>query len=148
MLRGKGTKSKRTGPITAPKGEDDPRLIFIDLYKPGRFQEFFKRFIEFLQKNLQKRQIVGHNQSYTIYTCGQPHDPRNPDWEPFKILKKYCDRTGDHFDVAKSMIEDHLGRRLICECQILNDERAIRRMELEKFGVDFRTPGRRALDLV
>ena len=50
--------------------------------------------------------------------------------------------------MAKSMIEDHLGRRLICECQILNDERAIRRMELEKFGVDFGTPDRRELDLM
>jgi hypothetical protein len=55
-------------------------------------------------------------------------------------LKKYCDRSGDYFDVAKSMIEDRLGRRLICECQILNDERAIRRKELERmFGVDFGT---------
>ena len=104
-----------------PKSVDDPRLIFIDLYKPGRFQKFFKGFMEFLQKNLQKREVVGHTQSYSVYTCGQPHDPRNPDWEPFKILKKYCRRTGDYFDVAKSMIEDRLGRRLICECQILND---------------------------
>ena len=63
-------------------------------------------------------------------------------------MKKYCYRTGDYFNVAKSMIEDRLGRRLICECQILNDERAIRRKELEKFGVDFGTPGRKELDLV
>ena len=125
-----------------------PRLIFIDLYKPGKFEIFFKGFLEFLQQNLQKREVVGHNQSYSVYTCGQPHDPRNPEWKPFKFLKKYCDKTGDHFDVAKSMIEDHLGRRLICECQILNDERAIRRRELEKFGVDFGTPGKRELDLV
>ena len=136
--------------MTKSKKEDDPRLVFIDLYKAGRFQEFFKGFLEFLQKNLQNREIIGHSrdQSYTIYTCGQPHDPRNPDWDPFKILKNYCHRTGDYFDVAKSMIEDHLGRRLICECQILNDERAIRRRELEKFGVDFGTPGRREIDLV
>ena len=134
--------------MTKLKKEDDPRLIFIDLYKPGRFQKFFKGFLEFLQENLQKREVVGHDQSYSIYTCGQPHDPRNPDWEPFRFLQEYCKKTGDHFGAAKSLIEDHLGRRLICEDQILNDERAIRRRELEKFGVDFGTPGKRELDLV
>jgi hypothetical protein len=45
--------------MTKPKREDDPRLIFIDLYKPGRFQEYFKGFLGFLQKNLQKREVVG-----------------------------------------------------------------------------------------
>ena len=86
--------------MTKRKKEEDPRLIFMDLYKPDKFQEFFKGFLELLQRNLQKREVVGHDrdQSYTIYTCGQPHDPRNPDWDPFKILKKYCNRTGEYSD--------------------------------------------------
>jgi hypothetical protein len=130
------------------KQMNDPHHIFIDLYKPGRFQKFFKGFLEFLQKNLQKREVIGHNQRYSIYTCGQPHDPRNPDWAPFKLLQEYCKKTGDHFGSAKSMIEDHIGEILICECQLLNDQRAIRRKELEKFGVDFGAPGRKELDII
>jgi hypothetical protein len=47
------------------------------------------------------------------------------------------------------MIIERIGRQVICECLILKDEKAIRRMELEKiFGVDFGVPGRRELDVI
>ncbi len=36
------------------------------------------------------------------------------------------------------MLEDHFDREIVCECQILNDEREIRKKEImRQFGVDF-----------
>ena len=49
----------------------------------------------------------------------------------------------------KEIIEDRIGRKLTCECQILNDEKAIRRKKLESvFGVDFGGPGRGDFDII
>ena len=49
----------------------------------------------------------------------------------------------------KDLIEEHLGRQLECECEILRDEKAIRRSQLQKqFGVDFGEPGERGVDVV
>jgi hypothetical protein len=44
------------------------------------------------------------------------------------------------------MIFERIGRKLDCECQLLNNDEAIRRRELEAFGVDFGEPGRRDCD--
>ena len=36
------------------------------------------------------------------------------------------------------MLENHFGREIVCECQVLNDEREIRKKALRRqFGVDF-----------
>ena len=49
----------------------------------------------------------------------------------------------------REIIQDRIGRKLTCECQILNDESAIRRRKLESvFGADFGGTGRRDFDLV
>lgn len=46
------------------------------------------------------------------------------------------------------MIEERIGRSLICECELLNYEKAIRRRELRAlYGVDFGLPGERHLDI-
>ena len=35
------------------------------------------------------------------------------------------------------MLEDHFGREIVCECQVLSDEREIRKEALRRqFGVD------------
>ncbi len=53
----------------------------------------------------------------------------------------------DSFEV-KDMIEEHTGRKIICECQIVNDEKAIKRTRLQKsFGLDFGPPGRETCGL-
>ena len=98
--------------MTMPKEIDKPHHIFINLYKPDIFQKFLEGFLLFLQENLSNREVIGQNYSYQFFTRGQPHDPRNPDWKPFKLVHEYCKRTGDHFGVAKDLIEDRLGRRL------------------------------------
>ena len=83
------------------------------------------------------------------YTCGEIHDRDNKNWEPFRNLWSYTDRKQLDFYVLKDLIEEHLGRELECECQILRDEKEIRRRELQKqFGVDFGSPGKRGVDIV
>ena len=74
---------------------------------------------------------------------------RNPNWKPFKILWDYCERTGYDFFVARDIIFERLRRKLICECEMLRNDKKHRRMELESmFGVDFGGPGGKGLDLV
>jgi hypothetical protein len=47
------------------------------------------------------------------------------------------------------MIEERIGRKLICECQLLNDDKEIRRRDLERtFGVDFGVTGNRNVDVL
>ena len=49
----------------------------------------------------------------------------------------------------RDIIFERLGRKLICECEMLRDDEKLRRLELERmFGVDFGESGRRELDLI
>jgi hypothetical protein len=92
---------------------------------------------------------IGHNYSYTTFTCGQPHDRRNPNWKPFRLLWDYCERTGYDFYVVRDIIFERLGRKLTCECEMLRDDEKRRRMELDRiFVVDFGGCGGRGLELV
>ncbi len=43
----------------------------------------------------------------------------------------------DNFGVC-DFLEEHLGRKIVCECQILQDEREIRKRDLTRvFGVNW-----------
>ena len=82
------------------------------------------------------------------YTCGEPHDERNPNWSPFGLLWKYCERTRYDFFVVRDILFEHLGRKLVCECELLQDNEKRRRMELKSmFGVDFSESGAGQLEL-
>ena len=49
----------------------------------------------------------------------------------------------------KDLIEERLGRKILCECEILGDKKAIRRRILGKqFGVDFGRPGEQRVDII
>ena len=51
--------------------------------------------------------------------------------------------------MARDIIFERFGRKLLCECEMLGDNEKRRRMELERmFGVDFGGPGGRDLELV
>ena len=39
---------------------------------------FIEGYIKLLQTNLKRVKHIGHNYSYTTYTCGQSHEERNP----------------------------------------------------------------------
>jgi len=109
-----------------------------DLSINENFQDFFKGYLALLQKTLQKREVIGQNYSYSYYTCGQSHDPKNQDWKPFQNLQWHCQKNRYDFYAVKDIIEERIGRKLLCECQIFNNEKEMRRKELERvFGVDF-----------
>ena len=112
------------------------------------FQQFFGGYLNILKSKLIQATVHGNGHSYTYYTCGQEHDRRNPAWMPFQHLIRYCERERLDFYEAKDMIEERTGRKLICECQLINAEKAIRRKELEQtFGVDFGVAGNREVDV-
>jgi len=65
------------------------------------------------------------------------------------LLWDYCERTGYDFYVVRNIIFERIGRKLVCECEMLQDNEKHRRMELERiFGVDFGEAGEKGLDLV
>ena len=112
------------------------------------FNKFMKDYIQVLQREFKKVEVKGSNYTYSYYSCGQPHDPRNPDWEPFKILWQLCKTYEYDPFIVKEIIEDRIGRKLTCGGQVLNDERAIRRRKLEiAFGMDI-SSGRKEFDIV
>jgi hypothetical protein len=45
------------------------------------------------------------------------------------------------------MIFERIGRKLICECELLRNDDEIRRRELEALGVGFGEPGRREVGI-
>ena len=121
----------------------------LNLGQEKYYRPFIEGYIKILKENLNLIKHIGHNYSYTTYTCGEPHDERNPNWKPFRLLWNYSERTGYDFFVARDIIFERLGRKLNCECEMLRDDKKLRRLELERmFGVDFGESGRRGLDLV
>jgi hypothetical protein len=86
------------------------------------FQRFFRGYLEILKSNLQQVSVMGQDgkERYRYYTCGHEHDCRNPAWKPFQHLSRYCERERIDFYEAKDMIEERIGRKLKCECEILN----------------------------
>ena len=121
----------------------------LNLSQEKYYRPFIDGYIRVLQSNLKQVEHIGHNYSYKTYTCGESHDRRNPNWKPFQLLWDYCERTGYDFYVVRDIIFERLGRKLICECEMLQDNEKRRRMELEKiFGVDFGGSEGRSLELV
>lgn len=114
----------------------------------NNFERFMKEFLPYLQNNLQLLQVHDDKDSYEYCSCGQPHDPRNPEWRPFQIMETFCWKKKCDFEIVKSMIEDRLFKRLKCECEILTNKDDLRRKDLQRvFGLDFGEPGRRELDI-
>ena len=119
------------------------------LNQESNFQQFMKGLLAYLQKNLQIIKVYDGKSSYQYYSCGQPHDPRNSEWRPFQIIETFCRKKRCDFEVVKSMIEERLFKKLICECEILTNTDDLRRKDLERsFGLDFGAPGRKELDIV
>jgi hypothetical protein len=116
-----------------------PDATYLELGGPGQFQSFYVEFIELLKTKL-KRVNIGDS-GFIYYTCGEIHDRCNKNWKPFFYLWSYAGENGLDFYVVKDLIEEHLGRQLECECEILGDGKEIRGKMLGKqFGVDFGEP--------
>ena len=94
---------------------------YIDLDQPEIYQLFMKGYLELLQENFQQYKVMDQKGDLREirYSCGQNHDPRNPNWKPFQYLEQYCCKQGYDEMEAQDIIEEQIGRRLVCECQLL-----------------------------
>jgi hypothetical protein len=125
-----------------------PDKTWVDLEQEPKFQNFMKEYINLLQRRLNKIEVRGNSESYTYFNCGQAHSEKNLNWDPFKYLRQICKKFDYDPLIVRDIIELKIGKTLLCECQLLRNDRSIRRMELKNvFGVDFGTPGSRHFDV-
>jgi len=103
--------------------------------EPDTLKTFMIDYLRILMENFQELRIEGGGE---YWSCGQEHDSRNWNWKPWQHLERLCREQGlDDFAVREILVV-HLGRKLECECQVLFDERELRRQALKRqFGVDF-----------
>jgi hypothetical protein len=85
------------------------------------FQPFFRQYLEILKSRLKQIQVMDHNGNLhrSYYTCGEHHDRQNPNWKPFKLFDQHCVDSGYDFLKARDVVQERIGRKLICECEIL-----------------------------
>ena len=102
----------------------------------GKFNEFFYELKECLKSKLQ---LINVEDEYTYYSCGHEyHHQSDRDWKPFDNFILFCKKKGYDDFAVKDLIQERLGRKIICECQIVNDTDALRRKALERtYGIDF-----------
>ena len=125
-----------------------PDKTFLDLNQPHIFGPFFAGYLELLRKKLPQVDVISTSgQQYSYFTCGQDHHGRNPNWKPWRYLEWYCDKMKYDFFEARDMIFERIDRKLECECELLRDDDALRRRELESFGVDLGGPGKREVGI-
>jgi len=109
----------------------------------GEFKKFFRGLTEYLKSKLQRIEVKGSRHNYNQYTCGQLHDRRNPDWRKLENLWKYCVKTEFDPYAAIDAIEERLGVKLECDCQIINNDIENRSKALANaFGADLGEAGR------
>ena len=109
----------------------------------GEYKKFFRGLTEYLKSKLQRVEVKGSRHNYYQYICGQIHDKRNPDWKPWMHLWDYCLEVGFDPYAARDAIEERLGVKLECDCQIINNDIENRRKALANaFGADLGEPGR------
>jgi hypothetical protein len=98
-----------------------PDPTWLKLSAEANFQEFMRGYLQLLRENLkQVTEVDTHGQPrHSYYTCGQDYDRRNPDWKPFRLMAEYCRKQGIDDYEARKLIEDRIGRRLVCECELV-----------------------------
>jgi hypothetical protein len=86
---------------------------------------------------LENSQLIRIKSGWDYRGCGQEHDSRNWNWKPWQNLERVCCEQGLYDFVARDILFEHLGRKLECECQVLFDERELRKDALKRqFGID------------
>ncbi len=110
-------------------------MSYLYFKNPSNLNKFLNDLRQILKKKFQKITVAG---SDSYYSCGRDHKWPGWGWKPFQHLERYCLRNGlDDFGV-RDALEEYLGRKIVCECQILQDEREIRKRDLARqFGIDF-----------
>ncbi len=97
------------------------RKTYVELDQPEIYKQFMKGYLELLRKNLKTYKVMDQNGvlKEIRYSCGQEHTTRNPNWKPFQYLEQHCHKWGYDDMEARDIIEERIGRRLDCECQLL-----------------------------
>jgi len=105
------------------------------LNRNNNLQKFILKFQQYLKKKLPSKKLPNGSE---FYDCGRNHRWPGSGFKPFQHLEVFCEKKDlDDFEV-RDMFEDHFGREIVCECQVLNDKREIRKEALRRqFGVDF-----------
>jgi hypothetical protein len=94
-------------------------------------------------------ELKGNLRATSYYTCGEGHDPKSRNYKPFKHLEAYCKKEGLNAAGIRDTIENAIWRRVECECEILNDEKEVKRRKLwVACGMDFGESGKRDMDVV
>jgi hypothetical protein len=98
-----------------------PDPTWLKLSADADFQEFMRGYLQFLRENLNHVTVIDQrgNPRLSYYTCGQDHDQRNPNWKPIRLLTQYWRNQGLDDYEAREMSEDRIGRRLVCECELV-----------------------------
>jgi len=117
------------------------------LQRDNNFETFFEGLKEYLKRKLKVIKVEG---LYIHYSCGVDyHHSSIPGLKPCKNFIKYCHSKGYDDFAVRDLIEENLGKKIICECEIVNDVEANRRARLQRsFGIDFGEPGREDCGLV
>jgi hypothetical protein len=97
-----------------------PSKTYVDLDQPDIYQRFMREYLELLRSNLEQYKVMDQNGDLreVCFSCGQDHDPRNPNWKPFQSLEQICRKCGYDDMEARDIIEEQIGKRLDCECQL------------------------------
>ena len=98
-----------------------PSKTYVELDQPEIYQRFMKEYLDLLRKNFKQFKVVGQTGDLMDirHSCGQEHNSRNPHWKPFQYLAQHCRKCGYDDMEARDVIEEQIGRRLECECQLL-----------------------------
>ena len=121
-------------PLPQPKNRT-AHGTYLYFAEPGVLEIFMRDYRRILTENFQKVSIEGGGE---YWSCGQDHDPRNWNWKPWQHLERLCRKQGLDDLSVRDILFEHLGRELDCECQVLFDERELRKDALKRqFGVDF-----------
>jgi hypothetical protein len=98
-----------------------PSKTYVELDQPDIYRQFMRRYFDLLREKLQQYKVMDKNGvlKETRFSCGQEHNSRNPNWKPFQYLEQHCRKCGYDDMEARDIIEEQIGRRLVCECQLL-----------------------------
>ena len=114
-------QTSKEGSVKMPHIIYIPDSTWTDLDQKPIFQKFIREYLDLLQNSLTKIKVKGDSCNTSHYTCGQVHDPQNPNWKPFKVLSIICKKYNYDPLIAREIIEEQICRRLECECQILGN---------------------------
>ena len=95
-------------------------------------------FLTGLKEFLKTRLTLTHSPSgIEKYSCGMEHHHNSySKFKRFKNFEEYCEQKGYDPEAVHDLIEERLGRKVICECEIVNDVKVLRRARLRQFGFD------------